>query len=167
MAKINVRKTTAVALAQNRRQQHASRRATQWQWFIDEFLAHTTLTVEKRMQLAVAFLRDETVRNISRPVTKTYVRTLVKDSTGVRRPKQRTIVTNRSKPGEFPKADTTQLMKTLFSDVLVRKGIVTGFVGTPLYYGVILELRLRRKFLSRTLLENRDKISKFFVGAIE
>jgi len=74
-------------------------------------------------------------------------------------PKGGRVVTGRSRPGEYPHAETTQLMKTLFSDVRTNQdGSVDGFVGTPLSYGLILETRMDRSFLVRTLNEQANNI---------
>lgn len=71
------------------------------------------------------------------------------------------MVTNRSKPGEFPKADYPLLMKTIFGEVITTSpGVYDGFVGTPLDYGLILETRLDRAFLTRTFNEELDALRR-------
>jgi hypothetical protein len=118
--------------------------------------------------MATEYLRDRVVRNISRPVTKKIVDVGRSFETTAKNRAKKTVVTDRSKPGEFPKADTTQLMKTVFSDVKEEiPGMINGYVGTPLDYGLILELRLNRKFLTRTLDEEYDMIEQLLLGPIK
>jgi hypothetical protein len=120
------------------------------EWHGKEILKDLTLTMTQRMKLAVELVKSNVVRNISRPVTK---------GTG---PRGGRVITDRSKPGEFPKADTTLLMKSIFGEVKVDRanGNIDGFIGTPLDYGVILELRMNRSFLKRTLDEEQERIKK-------
>lgn len=62
---------------------------------------------------------------------------------------------SRSKPGEFPRADTTLLLKSIFLEGPEWTGETTVEcrVGMPLDYGVRLELQMQRSFLVRTLNE--------------
>ncbi len=112
------------------------------------------LSQKQRVKLAVEMVRSQVVKNISRPVTKL---------TG---PRGGRVITDRSKSGEFPKADTTQLMKTIFGDVVENKGWIDGFVGTPLDYGLILEMHMNRSFLRRTLEEMRPTIKNILTKKI-
>lgn len=122
--------------------------------FIDEVSKRIDLTLKQRVTVAVNFLADRVVKNISVPVTKVVIG-------------GRTVVTERSKRGEFPRADTTQLLKTIFWDVREDSpGQVNGFVGTPLAYGVELELLMDRRFLTRTLDEERGNIVRMLTGPI-
>jgi len=57
-------------------------------------------------------------------------------------------------------------MKTIFSDVRFEDGGWTGYVGTPLDYGVILELRMNRSFLVRTLREKTPDLTRILTGPI-
>jgi hypothetical protein len=128
-------------------------------WRGEELVDKIKLTLMERMEIATEYLLSRVVSNISRPVTK---------KKGVR--SKRIQVTNRSKPGEFPKADTTQLMKTTFKDVQEESpGVVVGYIGTPLDYGVILEVSesLDRKWLTRTLEEEKDTLVEMLTGPIE
>jgi len=145
-----------VLAARGRRGAVAKRQAVGWEWFDKKLISKVNLTMKGRMMLATQFLQDKVVKNINRPVTK---------STG---PRGGRVVTNRSKPGEFPKADTTLLKKTIFSKVIpAGKGIYDGYVGTPLDYGVILELRMKRQFLTRTLREELPTIRRILTGPIK
>lgn len=151
--------SAATMEAYARRASRAQENVKKTEWFIEEVSDKVRLTVQHRVRLATDYLRDKIVRNISRPVTKTRI-------TGVSG-RSYTRVTDRSKPGEFPKADTTLLMKTIFSDHMkVSEGVYDGVVGTPLDYGVILELVKDRSFMVRTLHEERDKITKILTGPI-
>ncbi len=58
-------------------------------------------------------------------------------------------------------------MKTIFSSYLnPSPGVYDGAVGTPLDYGVILELVMDRSFMIRTLNEERDIITRILTGPI-
>lgn len=149
--------SSAVVEARTRRGRNAARVRAEMKWFIEEVSRRTDLTLRQRVLVAVAFLQDRIVQNISKPVVKK----VVKNKQGA----SRTIVTKRSKPGEFPRADTTLLMKTIFHDVQDTKpGVVSGFVGTPLDYGVILELKMNRSFLMRTFDAEKANLIKMIGG---
>lgn len=126
-------------------------------WFIDEAVRSTNLTVRQRVVLATEWLRNKTVLNISIPVVK-EVRT--RKGGG-----QHTVVTERSKPGEFPRADTTLLRKSIFGQVVdVGPDIFDGYVGTPVDYGVRLELQMNRSFLLRTFVEQKPNLLKILTS---
>ena len=118
--------------------------------FTDRILANANLTANQRVTVATQLVRDRVVINLSRPVTKT--RAQGRDSSG--RFRGMTVVSDRSRPGEYPRADTTRLMKSIFGTV--SNGV--GRVGTPLDYGLILETRMNRSFLVRTFNEVRGMI---------
>ncbi len=125
------------------------------EWFINEVSDKVVLSIKQRVTVATELVQSKTISNISRPVTK---------GTG---PRGGRVVTNRSQPGEFPKADTTQLLKTIFSTVTeTSPGVWDGFVGTPLSYGLILENRMKRSFLKRTLNEQLGNIRRILTGPI-
>ena len=137
--------------ARQRRVAAGAKRAVRTEWFINEVVAKARLTTEQRVRLVTEMVKNEVIRNISVPVVK------VVRQTGERRWRVTVDPTSRSKPGEFPRADTTQLMKTIFSDYRhIGIGIFEGYVGTPLDYGLILETKRDRSFLFRTLNENRQ-----------
>lgn len=144
MAKFKV-PSKAVIEARARRAEANIRRSTRTEWFIDKVLGSVNLEAKQRVEIATEYVKSKILLNISRPVTK---------GNGV--------VTNRSISGEYPKADTTQLMKTLFSGTIEpKKGVVEGYIATPLEYGVILELSesLNRRWMSRTLDEERNRVA--------
>jgi hypothetical protein len=148
--------STAVLAARQRRAGAAARRDVRIEWFIDKVAKRVDLTMRQRVLIATALVKDQVIRNISRRVTK---------KKGPR--SGRIVVSDRSKPGEFPKADTTRLMKDIFSVVRqTQKGVFDGFVGTSLDYGLILETseRLNRSFLVRTLNEQRTRIKRVLAG---
>lgn len=147
--------SAAVVAARDRRESSAAARAVRFQWFIREVSDKVAMTLEQRMRVATNYLISKVVQNISRPVTKS------------KGPRGGNVVTDRSKPGEYPKAETTQLMKTIFGDVRnLGDGNVEGYVGTPLDYGLILETKMDRSFLVRSLNENRDDIARILTGPI-
>lgn len=107
--------------------------------------------------MVVTLLQSKVVVNISRPVTKT------------KGPRGGLVVTNRSKPGEYPKADTTQLVKSIRTHVLrPRRAVIEGQVGTNLSYGIILEKwpPIDRNYLKRTLMENITDVRSILTGPI-
>lgn len=144
----------AVQAARARRKGRAGRTSVEVQSFVDEVSKRIDLTLKQRMTIAVAFLQDQIVKNISVPVTKVVIG-------------GKTVVTERSKRGEYPRADTTQLMKTIFWDVRESSpGRITGHVGTPVWYSLPLELMMQRQFMTRTLDEQRTNIVKILTGPI-
>ncbi len=143
-----------VLAARSRRAGARLRGEAKIDWFINNVSNKVNLTMEKRVGLATELVKSQTVKNISRPVTK---------AAG---PRGGRVILNRSKPGEFPKADTTQLMKSIFARIEKRKGVTDGFVGTPLDYGLILETKMNRSFLRRTLLEEQHRVKKILTGPI-
>jgi hypothetical protein len=149
------------------------------QWFVAELANVVDMTLQQRMRIAIAYLKSRVVINISKPVGKKIITTLSgttrsrfnknwqKFTPGRKKWKEKRIVFERSKEGEFPRADTTQLMKTINTEVINRgKGVIDGYVGTPLDYGVKLEHKMNRSFLRRTLREERHFIEKIFLAVI-
>ena len=123
---------------------------TRMKWFGEKVARNINIGMSDRLRIAGQLLRDMTVKNISRPVTKTPGAQAGKrrDTSGrLTGQKTFTKVTNRSKRGEFPKAETTLLMKTVFFEMRSPLSVI---VGTPLKYGLILETRMNRSFLVRT-----------------
>ena len=157
--------SAAVLAARARRSGAGAERAARIDWFADNVIDKVAMTLRQRTKIATDMLKDQVVRNISRPVTKLKTGG-GRDSAG-RFLKTSQKVTDRSKPGEFPKADTTQLMKTIFSDTVKTASGYEGYVGTPLDYGVILETRRQRSFLVRTLNEMRPQITRILTGPIK
>lgn len=123
-------------------------------WFGDQVNRGIKLSMRQRIQLAVQLLRDKVVINLSKPVHK-YVG-----------PSGRTRVdpNSRSKRGEFPRADTTRLMKDIFSRVDERGSEIVGSVATTLDYGLILETKRDRSFLVRTLNEISGPLTRILTA---
>lgn len=147
---------SAIDAARQRRVGRASERLVEIEWFIDEVSSKISLTMKQRVRIATELVKDKVIRNISRSVTKG------------KGPRGGNVVTNRSKAGKFPKAETTQLLKTVFS--IVREtmpGVWDGFIGTPLDYGLILETRMNRSFLVRTLNEELSNVRRILTGPIK
>lgn len=143
--------SAAVNAARGRR---SSRTGVNIEWFINDVQKRTDLTVHQRVLIAMEYLRDKVVKNISIPVTKEVVNGI-------------TRVTERSKPGEFPRADTTLLRKTIVSDVVKTDKGFNGYIITPIDYGVILETKLDRSFLRRTLVEEIPVLERILGAQIE
>jgi hypothetical protein len=150
------RASAAVEAARRRRVGRAAQQAVEIEWFIKEVSDKVSMAMRQRVRIATELLKSRVVKNISTPVVK---------GTGPRGGK---VVTDRSKPGEFPHAETVELLKTIFGVVTETiKGVWDGFVGTPLDYGLILETKMHRSFLVRTLNEERDKIKRILTGPIK
>lgn len=148
-----------IEAARQRRAASAQLQNTRIEFFLTEVLGKVKLSTERRVKVATQYVQSKVITNISRPVTKRKGGRQGRDEDG--RFKRKTIrVYDRSKPGEFPKADTTQLMKTIFSGVETDDYGVYGYVGTPLDYGLILETRMDRSFLMRTLLEEQSIVQR-------
>lgn len=128
---------------------------TRLEWFADRLTKGIKVEMSARLQFAAQILRDQVVINLSVPVVK------VKSGKGK---SKKTVVVrgSRSKPGEFPRADTTRLMKDIFYKE-IEPGR-TWAIGTTLDYGLRLETRMQRSFLVRTLNEMRPKLIKLLVA---
>ena len=152
-----VKSNLAIERGRARRVASTEKRRVRFKWMLDKVMAKVSLDVESRVRLATVYLHSQVVLNISRPVMKT-VRRITR---GPNKGKRRTVVSNRSKAGEYPKADTTRLMADVFQEVAQESpGRYVGYVGTTLDYGVILETnsRLDRRWLTRTLFEEADNM---------
>jgi hypothetical protein len=120
---------------------------------IQRALNNSRLTLAQRVRLAGQFLRDAVVVNLSRPVRK---------YTGPISGRIQVDPKSRSEPGEFPRADTTRLMKDIFHKHYPEECL--SRVGTTLKYGLILETRMDRSFLRRTLREKRRELFALIRG---
>ena len=140
----------AIENARQRMAAGAGRKVANTEWYINEVCDKVAMTLSKRMKVVTELVRSKTVVNISIAV--------VKSPTG--------RVIQRSKSGEFPRADTAELMRTLFTHHDSTKSRVIGYVGTPMDYAIKLELELNRKFLSRTLFEQFSNIERILLGPI-
>lgn len=159
------RRVIAIDKARTRRVASSARKTAQIEWFIEEVSDVVEKTMKQRVQLATELVKSKVVLNISIPVKK---ETRIWYEGKKRR--SRVIVTERSKPGEFPRADTTQLMKTIFGEVKeTEPHVFDGFIGTPLDYGLRLETskKLNRSFLRRTFMEEKSKIFRILTGPIK
>jgi hypothetical protein len=125
---------------------------TRLEWFGERVMRNVNIGIIARLKATGQLLRDKVVINISIPVVKRKSK-----RTG------RIVVIERSKPGEFPRADTTRLMKDIFWEVDERE--MRGRVGTTLDYGLELELHMRRSFLRRTLNELAPQIGLIIASA--
>lgn len=163
--------SAAVLAARARRLARASDNIARTEWFISEVLDKLKTTLRHRVKIATELVRSKVTLNISRPVTKTYRTTITEyiDENGKKRRIRKSTVeiSDRSKKGEFPKADTVLLLKTIFGEVVqLGTGSFAGYVGTPLMYGLTLELKMERSFLVRTLNEERTKVMRILTGPI-
>lgn len=119
-------------------------------WFDQRMLSNIRFGMRARIKFAAQLLRDEVVYNVSQPVFK------YKGKSG----RVQVDPSSRSRPGQFPKADTTRLMKDVFWQM---DGDLSAQVGTTLDYGLLLETRMDRSFLRRTLHETHAQIRRILV----
>ena len=147
--------SAAVKRAKERRSGQVVKDRERDAWFIDHVSKVATLSAAQRVNLGMQYLQSKIAKNISVPVIKT-----ISSKNGI----SRTVVTGRSKPGEFPRADTTMLMKSIFSGVSWKGDTFDGFVGTPIDYGVILEMKMDRSFLRRTFKAEKHNIIRIMKG---
>ena len=118
-------------------------------WFDQQVSRNINIGIASRIKIAAQLLRDQVVVNIGDPVRKYK---------GPRSGRIQVDPLSRSRPGEFPKADTTRLMKDIFWQM---DGHLSAMVGTTLDYGLILETE--RSFLRRTLNEMYGVIRNILV----
>jgi len=137
--------------ARVRRVARASAKQVEIEWFIGKATRTIQLTMKRRVRLATQLLQSRVVQNLSVPVGRGVGGQIVQ----------------RSKPGEFPRAETVQLMRTIFTDFQSDETGVSGHVCTPLDYGLLLELKMQRPFLVRTLMEEKRKITKLLASEIQ
>jgi len=155
MPTVMAQPNSSVRAGRQRRAVKSTDRQVRFEWRIEEVNTTIVMSMRKRVALVTHLLKDRVVRNISIPVLK-----------GIG-PRGGRVVTGRSRPGEFPHADTTQLLKTIFEEVReVFPGTFDGYVGTPLDYGLILETRMKRSFLVRSLNESMNDIRRILSGPI-
>ena len=128
------------------RRRRAERLDARVEWFGDQIEQGVLRGMETRVRFAAQYLKDRIVFNLSVPVGKAVFTSASGRSV--------TRVTERSQVGEFPRADTTRLMKDIFFHS-VRPLVYR--IGTTLDYGVILETS-GRSFILRTFEEERDAI---------
>ena len=117
---------------------------TRIEWLGEQVRNGFTMTMRARVRLCGQIVRDKTVINLSVPVRKYR-------SSGGRGGRTRVDPASRSRPGEFPRADTTRLMKDIYYETSTDG--MTAIVGTTLDYGLLLETVMNRSFLRRTLTE--------------
>lgn len=143
-----------IAAAQARRMVKLTARIAWIQDFAEQVKNRVDLTAQQRVKIATELVKNSVIRNISVPVVKT-------PTERVHGKGSYTKVTERSKSGEFPRTDTGQLLRTVMSTVEKTPwGGWVGYIGSPLSYGVILELRMSRSFLVRTLVEEKATVMK-------
>lgn len=111
-------------------------------WYGPAVVATINRAMLNRGKKVAAYLKAKVVSNISVSITG---------------------ASGRSKPGEFPRAETKRLMGSIFSDVTnAGIGIYDVSVGSTAPYAAPLELSMDRSFLKRTLLEESEEILRIF-----
>lgn len=141
----------AVEAARVRRREHQAQEFSSTEYFINEVSDKIHMTLEQRMRVAVEYLRTKVTKNISIPVER--------DMLG--------NVTQRSLPGEYPRMETRMLQKTIFGETVVKsKHSIQGYLGTPMWYAIPLELEMNRSFLLRTFNEELGRVKRILTGPI-
>jgi hypothetical protein len=130
--------------------------------FIAQTLKKKKLTAAQRVRIAGQFVLDKTRVNLSRPVRK--IRRSSRAADGSKTSRVSVDPNSRSKPGEFPRADTTRLMKDVFHVHDANETNPVSRIGTTLKYGLLLEVAMNRSFLRRTLNEMRSQILLILQG---
>lgn len=118
------------------------------EWFGEKVKSSIKIGMNTRLKIAAQLLRDRTVINVGRPVRKIRSRGIT-----------RVDPASRSTRGEFPRADTTRLMKDIFWELPGGQEATGAIVGTTLDYGLLLETTMKRSFLRRTLNEVAPKLA--------
>jgi len=117
-----------------------------FKWNGEKIQANMRRHLKKRVTKAVYFLEAQAKRNVTRHQTKVH---------------------GPSKPGDkFPHEDDSNLVKNITNKVSnVNPQTVEGFFGTPLKYGLFLELgtskMVARPFLRTTLDQSRAEVESF------
>jgi hypothetical protein len=115
-------------------------------WYGPAVVATINQAMHARGKKVADYLKKKIVSNISVSITGT---------------------SGRSKPGEFPRAETKKLMGSIFSDVVIAGiGIYDVSVGSTAEYAAPLELSMDRSFLKRTLMEETQEILRIFATPI-
>ena len=118
------------------------------EWHGKEVEAQITRELSRRVKRAVAHVQTTTIKNIQKRAFQT-------GGSEIRYNPKRTGTA--SKPGEFPRADRGRLWQEIFMQMLTP---LSGMVATPLKYGLILETKMQRSFLERTLNEELKTITR-------
>lgn len=147
---------TAAVEAASRKQGKYGGRKYEIKWNGARMLKVMELEFSKRLRVASQLVKDQVKRNLSKPVLK------------YESPKTERIVVlreSRSKPGEFPRQETSTLMRDIFSELVApdAAGLRKAVVGTTLGYGLRLETKMRRSFLRRTLNEMLPTVQRILL----
>jgi len=134
----------------------ASKSGAILEWYGEALKKSVDKNSRQRLAIAASFLKKQVQQNINRPVLKYK---------GIRSNRIQVDPESRSKPGEYPKADTTHLRKTIIFEMR-KKGSASqeAIVGTPLDYGILLETQMNRSFLRRTLQEELPRIRRILLS---
>lgn len=145
-------------------QARTARFNTRVQWLGEQVQQGLRMGMQARVRLCAQLVRDKTVINVSTPVRKIPGRRGRDPVTGrFTAAKTRVDPTSRSRPGEFPHADTTRLMTDIYYDVQGADRL-TAIVGTTLDYGLVLETQMDRSFLARTLNEMQPVVRQILTS---
>lgn len=130
------------------------RRIIKWntkvEWLGNRWRTGLRMGFQARLKLVGQLLRDRVVINIAIPVHKERG---ARRRGGDGRFRAGAVrVTKRSRPGQYPRADTTRLMKDIFWKMVTDNELR---IGTTLDYGLRLETEMERSFLLRTFRETQ------------
>lgn len=121
-------------------------------WFTNQIISKIRIEMGKRGEIAARWLKNKIIMNIAKPVGT------ITGKSG------KLVVTQRSLPGEYPRAETTQLMQSIFYEKSEDATEIGYFIGSTADYAMILELHLNRSFLMRTIKEQMPKVTRIMTG---
>lgn len=132
------------------------------QWNTVKTVTDVMQKVRLPVTKAIDHLREKIRENISIDVGLGDPIVLEKDRLGRARKTQR-VVTERSKPGEFPRRDTGKLWRGIEGEVVEQSGNnFVGYVGVhgSVDYAYKLEYYMNRSFIRRTLEDEMPEIQR-------
>lgn len=130
---------------------------TQIVWNGDKLTKILHGELAERVKKCTQLVKDQTKKNLSLPVLK---------YTNPRTGHVTVLPESRSKPGEFPRTEHggSGLMGNIFGEMIEE---TKGAVGTTLGYGLLLETKMDRSFLRRTLNEMQPLLKQILVKTVD
>ena len=128
-------------------------------WNQTKVLAEVKHGLANRLSLIGEHVSNSYKANLSTPVSKVRKKRRGRTSRGEKGSTYtHAVSSSRSKPGEYPRAETGLLMKNIFWNLTNGVGSMHVIIGTPSKYGAALELEGGRKGLRATLLKEAPMI---------
>ena len=120
-------------------------------WFVNPVLRQLDKYLTRRVAMATQLVERQVKKNISIPVGRAVGKN------------GRLVVIQRSLRGQYPRLESGRLHDSITSQITNRNGEINGHVMTPVDYGEILENKLDRSFLLRTVLQQQSAIRRILV----